>query len=57
MNNLKELKEKLQVVKLEERLEMIQLIPSESTLSGDNGCCTGNDDNCNPPPKDKVVTK
>ncbi len=55
MNNLKDLKEKLQVVKLEERLEMIQLIPSESTLSGDNGCCTGNDDSCNPPPKDKVV--
>jgi hypothetical protein len=48
MNKLEELKSKLEVVKLEERLEMLQLIPSESVAEGDNGCCSFTDSGCNP---------
>jgi hypothetical protein len=48
MNKLEELKSKLEVVKLEERLEMLQLIPSESLEESSNGCCSWTDSSCNP---------
>ena len=49
MKNLNDLKKELEIVQLEERLEMVQLIANES-LSGEegNGCCTGVDSSCNP---------
>lgn len=48
MNSFEQLKKKLEVVKLEERLEMVQMVPSSAALEGDNGCCSFTDSNCNP---------
>ncbi|WP_157759849.1 hypothetical protein [Chryseobacterium piperi] len=49
MNKLEDLKSKLQMVELEERLEMVQLISAEQEqLEGDNYCCTGSDASCKP---------
>jgi len=45
MKNLENLKQELETVKLEERLEMVQIVPiiKEPELAADtNGCCTGN---------------
>jgi len=48
MNNLEILKSKLEIVELEERLEMVQLVASEQEMAGDNYCCTGSDASCTP---------
>ncbi|MBV8324993.1 hypothetical protein [Chryseobacterium sp.] len=48
MNKLDVLKSKLEIVELEERLEMVQLIASEQEMAGDNYCCTGSDGTCTP---------
>ncbi|MBV8324992.1 hypothetical protein [Chryseobacterium sp.] len=48
MNKLEDLKSKLEMVELEERLEMVQLISAEQELEGDNYCCTGSDATCKP---------
>ncbi|MNL42364.1 hypothetical protein D3C87_1648170 [compost metagenome] len=47
-NSFDQLKKKLEVVKLEERLEMVQLVPSQSLEEGSNGCCSWTDSSCNP---------
>ncbi|WP_157759850.1 hypothetical protein [Chryseobacterium piperi] len=49
MSKLEDLKSKLQMVELEERLEMVQLISTDQEqLEGDNYCCTGSDSSCTP---------
>ncbi|MCY1554645.1 hypothetical protein D9M68_912300 [compost metagenome] len=48
MNSFEQLKKKLEVVKLEERLEMVQMVPSATLEAGDNGCCSFTDSSCNP---------
>ncbi|MBV8324996.1 hypothetical protein [Chryseobacterium sp.] len=51
MNKLESLKAKLEIVELEERLEMVQLIAAEQEMAGDNYCCTGSDSSCTPSSK------
>ncbi|MBV8324997.1 hypothetical protein [Chryseobacterium sp.] len=46
MNKLEDLKSKLEIVELEERLEMVQLISAEQEMADDNYCCTGSDASC-----------
>ncbi len=47
MNKLESLKREFDVIELEERLEMVQLISLEAENST-NGCCCGSDGTCKP---------
>ena len=47
MNKLENLKKEFDVIELEERLEMVQLMTVEAENST-NGCCCGSDGSCKP---------
>ena len=47
MNKLENLKREFDVIELEERLEMVQLIAVEAE-DATNGCCCGSNGECKP---------
>jgi hypothetical protein len=52
MNKLENLKREFDVIELEERLEMVQLMTAQAEEAS-NGCCCGSDGSCKPAPVGK----